>query len=577
MKNLSLNAKFSAILSIFIVGNICISGLSLTKLNDIKDDFNEMGRVVAVRAHQAHEMKELFLIQLINEKNLILSTDAEARALQNKRLDERHTQVLDLHKEAYAISTELGKEELTKFKDFYSQWWGMIGEIRSLVKEGNLSEAAQTSMLKGRELRLNIEEILNSIVKRNFELIDSKADDTDAEYDHNRNLILLVIALTLLIGIAIAYFTLKALGRSIDEIIDTLNSNSVQVSSAASQIANSSVELSQASSEQASSLEQTAASIEEMSSMVQKNAENSNRASALARSSSDSAQRGQNVMQEMVKAINEIERSNASVMSEVDHSNQRITEIVALIGEIGEKTKVINDIVFQTKLLSFNASVEAARAGEHGKGFAVVAEEVGKLAEMSGKASKEIAELLDNSKSQVEGIVNETKSRVGTIIEASKSKVEQGNKIATECSSVLHEIFTNIKSVDQMSRDISVASQEQSQGVQEISKAMTNLDEVTQTNASTSEEAAAAASQLSSQAESLNHTVEMLVLTIKGQNSEYKSMAKVSAKKPGRTYTDHNVIELPKAHKIDSAPMKTAVGASFDHMPSEDDPRFKEI
>ena len=578
MKNLSLNAKISVIISIFIVGYIGISVMSLGKMSEIKDNFDEMARVLSVRVSEAHELKELFLIQLINEKNFILSQTPDFRALQDKRLNDRNTQIRELLVENKKIATPKDKEDLEKFLVIYEKWWTMIQEERSEIASGHISEASSISMTKGRDLRLQIEAVIDEIVKRNSDVMISNAEDADLEYTQSRSMVLITIALTLLLGISIAFFTLRSLGRAIDGIIENLNNNSEQVSSAASQIASTSEELSHASSEQASSLEQTAASIEEMSSMVKKNAENSIRTTSLTKNTSESAQKGKEVMQEMVKAITEIERSNSSVLSEVDQSNERISEIVDLIAEIGEKTKVINDIVFQTKLLSFNASVEAARAGEHGKGFAVVAEEVGSLAQMSGNAAKEIAELLGNSKSQVEKIVSETKSRVGSIIDVSRSKVEQGNKIANDCSQVLEEIFNNIKTVDQMSRDISHATQEQAQGVQEISRAMTTLDEVTQTNASTSEEAASAATQLSSQAESLNHTVELLVLTIRGHQETHHSKKRAPTKAQKEMPLSHNVIELPKADKVEAeSSLKMASSTTHDNFPKEDDPRFKEI
>jgi methyl-accepting chemotaxis protein len=133
-------------------------------------------------------------------------------------------------------------------------------------------------------------------------------------------------------------------------------------------------QLSQATTEQAASLEQTSASIHEMNSMVERNTENAKAAADKSGHSRDGALRGKDVVTKMMTAINEINDANSGIMSQIDESNVRMGEIITVINEIGSKTRVINDIVFQTKLLSFNASVEAARAGEHGKGFAVVAE-----------------------------------------------------------------------------------------------------------------------------------------------------------------------------------------------------------
>ena len=203
-------------------------------------------------------------------------------------------------------------------------------------------------------------------------------------------------------------------------------------------------------------------------------------------------------------------------MDAINESNAKISEIVTVIADIGEKTKVINDIVFQTKLLSFNASVEAARAGEHGKGFAVVAEEVGNLAQMSGNAAHEISQMLGESIKKVETTVSETKLKIETLIWDGKSKVETGTHIAHQCGDVLDEITHNIISVTQMASEISTACREQAQGVHEITKAMNNLGQVTQNNASTSEESAESSKELSTQADTLHSMVQILMDTVNG-------------------------------------------------------------
>lgn len=559
MKNLSLNKKVSIIIAIFVLGYALISTVALMALSEIKDDFNDMARVYAIRLDNAYQLKEVFYIQLINEKNFILASSNEEKNIQKKRLVERDAQTRKEFSEALSVSSEEGKASLNQFLTFYNDWWETVKIIQEKSDQGQMKEVIRLSMVESRDKRLKVEEVLDSVVDYNTKIMSTKADEADAGYQRSFQGVITSIAFTLLAGIIFAFFTLRALGRTIDSIISTLSSNSVQLSSAASQISTSSEQLSQAASEQASSLEQTAASVEELSSMVQKNAQSSGQASSLAESSRKSAGKGQEVMKEMIVAIGDIEQSNSSVLTEVESSNVKISEIVDLIALIADKTKVINDIVFQTKLLSFNASVEAARAGEHGKGFAVVAEEVGSLAQMSGNAAKEIGDLLEDSKSQVEGIIRETKERVGSIITQSRSKVERGNSIAKDCSEVLKEIVENVKVVSQMSQDISTASQEQSQGIQEISHAMSVLDDVTQTNASTSEEAASAATQLSSQANSLNQTVDLLIQTIKGTSESPGTVASTQAQE--------NILTFSRPAKKESLPETL----------NEADPRFKEV
>ena len=189
-----------------------------------------------------------------------------------------------------------------------------------------------------------------------------------------------------------------------------------------------------------------------------------------------------------------------------------------MIKEIGNKTKVINDIVFQTKLLSFNASVEAARAGENGKGFAVVAEEVGNLATMSGNAAKEISDLLSGSIQKVDQIVDMTRTSVQSIMSVSEQKVAQGVQTAQRCEAVLDDMVTKVESVNQMILQISKASQEQSLGVNEISSAMNQIDQASQQNMVSLQHTTHAAETLRSQVIQLNDVIHGLKQTVNGQD-----------------------------------------------------------
>ena len=155
-------------------------------------------------------------------------------------------------------------------------------------------------------------------------------------------------------------------------------------------------------------------------------------------------------------------------------------QIVDVINEIGAKAQVINDIVFQTKLLAFNASVEAARAGEHGKGFAVVAEEVGSLAQMSGSSANEIAELLEDSTLKVSKIIENNKKQISSLLDEAKTKVAHGSEIATACGQILQTLDTTVTTISQSINEITTASQEQSVGINEINTAMNEMDKASQ-------------------------------------------------------------------------------------------------
>jgi methyl-accepting chemotaxis protein len=387
--------------------------------------------------------------------------------------------------------------------------------------------------------------------------------EADEEAAHAKLMITLIGVLGVLGGIITGFVFATSLSKSLNSIALNLAENASQVASAATQIASSSEELSQAATEQAASLEETSSAIEQTSSMVNKNSENAKGTASSSAQSQEKAEQGKLVVQKMINAMDEINDSNNNIMTQINHSNSQIGEIVKVIQEIGNKTKVINEIVFQTKLLSFNASVEAARAGEHGKGFAVVAEEVGNLAQMSGNAAKEITALLEGSIQKVESIVTETKTNVDSLIADGKLKVEAGTDVARQCSQVLDDIIGNVARVSQMAGEISTASQEQAQGVQEITKAMSQLDQVTQTNAATSEECASAAEELSAQAESLKAAVEQLVATIQGAGSAHTTDSVGLAARPrsvvSTSQTRGKVVHLKTSIKPDLE-LKAAAG-----------------
>ncbi len=335
----------------------------------------------------------------------------------------------------------------------------------------------------------------------------------------------LVGAITLgaFLSLFLAMFLMKGSITSLAEAAQSILSVSGQVGGSATDVAGSSQSLSEAATEQAASLEQTAASLEEITSMISKASDSAVLTAESSTESQRKAEDGHTAVDQMLTSMDEISQSNEAILAQISDSNRQMSEIVKVIQDIGNRTKIINEIVFQTKLLSFNASVEAARAGEHGKGFAVVAEEVGNLAQMSGNAAKEISDMLDASISKVEGIVEDTQKKVEILIQTGKEKIEAGVTVAKQSSEVLNEIVQNVSRVSGLAQEISQATKEQAQGVAEINKAMTQLDSVTQQNASTSQGAATSAQQLSTQAQALKISVDELMKVIRGNPGHLKS------------------------------------------------------
>ena len=255
----------------------------------------------------------------------------------------------------------------------------------------------------------------------------------------------------------------QSLNGTLDNLNDIMNQvkeSASQMAQGSGQVSDSSQSISQGATEQAASLEQITASMNEMSSQTTMNAENANQANQLAQVAQGGAEKGNQMMNNMLEA-----------MGEIDDSAQKISKII----------KVIDEIAFQTNLLALNAAVEAARAGVHGKGFAVVAEEVRNLAARSANAAKETTEL----------------------IEGSIKKVDAGTEVANSTSESLKEIVEGISKVTDLVGEIAAASSEQAQGINQVNQGLVQLDQVTQQNTANAEESAAAALELSEQANQL--------------------------------------------------------------------------
>jgi methyl-accepting chemotaxis protein len=256
--------------------------------------------------------------------------------------------------------------------------------------------------------------------------------------------------------------------------------------------------VSQIAGKQASGVQETVAMLSEISSMAERTLANAKKSSEVANTGKRTAEQCRDSVDEMTVSIREIDASSEQIIKQVEEGNKKLSEIIQIISDISNKTKVINDIVFQTKLLSFNASVEAARAGEYGKGFAVVAEEVGNLAQLSGKSSKEIAEMLAGSIHKVETIIQETSNGIQGIVGQTKSKVQKGTEIAQ-------------------------ASVEQAKGVNEITTAMHHLDKATSETSSKAAHAADCAKNLESNTRSLSTLVDGIESDILGLKTDSKA------------------------------------------------------
>jgi methyl-accepting chemotaxis protein len=253
---------------------------------------------------------------------------------------------------------------------------------------------------------------------------------------------------------------LKDMNGALLDIVTRVRAGTDTIATASAEINSGNQDLSSRTEQQAGSLEETASSMEELTSTVKQNADNARQASQLAASASETAERGGDVVAQVVRT-----------MGSINESSRKIADIIT----------VIDGIAFQTNILALNAAVEAARAGEQGRGFAVVAGEVRNLAQRSAAAAKEIKELIGDS----------------------VEKVEAGSRLVDQAGSTMDDVVSSVRRVTDLIGEIAAASEEQRAGIDQVNQSITQMDQVTQQNAALVEEAAAAADAMQDQAHQL--------------------------------------------------------------------------
>ncbi len=328
-----------------------------------------------------------------------------------------------------------------------------------------------------------------------------------------------VLASVLAVAVVLVTWFSSYLTKTLITVSTKINHGAQTFMDSSASINESSQEVSNRTDSSAAALQQTSASLEEISCMIKKSSDNMQTLQTIAQASKHNVDEGKKSLKDMMNNLNTINENNKNINSQVESSNNEISNIVDLIHEISDKTKIINDIVFQTKLLSFNASVEAARAGENGKGFAVVAEEVGNLATMSGKASEEISLILSKSTSRVQEIVSKTKSNIAPLMDASVKNLNHGFGIAEDCSKTFDLIVTDSERINSMVGETFVAFKEQNVAVEEITKAVTDLDLLTQQNSQSAKNNVEHAESLKKEANELGMVTEELTYIISGRAS----------------------------------------------------------
>lgn len=336
-----------------------------------------------------------------------------------------------------------------------------------LARDG--TEQDQKKMLKEKVIPAfeAVIEALDALTEHKEAQGSAAARNGEAAAHSGVRLIRLALAASVILAGLLSWQIVRSTNRVLCDLAANLDQGATQTASAARQVSAASQNLSSGASEQAASVEETSASLEEMSSMIRSTADNAEKAKALAGEAHAVAQAGSRTMLEMNQA-----------MAAIDASSAEVAKIV----------KNIDEIAFQTNILALNAAVEAARAGEAGAGFAVVADEVRSLAQRSAAAAKETADK----------------------IEAAIASSRAGSASCARVGESLTQIAQKVSSTDALVAEIATAAREQAQGIEQINTAITQMDQVTQSNSASAEESASAAEELDAQAASLKDMVGQL-------------------------------------------------------------------
>jgi methyl-accepting chemotaxis protein/methyl-accepting chemotaxis protein-1 (serine sensor receptor) len=368
------------------------------------------------------------------------------------------------------VDTDQERQSVERAQRILSQWVPIFEEITRLCSAGDVHGGDKLEDEKGTQLADAMEAASAEVIAGANESVARKDEETDRIRD--RDMTMIMMAALLMVGTAgIGLWVVRSINLTLRRVAEHLNQRAAQVASSAAQVATSSQSLAQGSSEQAASLEETSASSEEIKAIAAQSSERTREAADLVAGSQQEFTKTSESLCEMVAAMDDINTQS---------------------GKISKIIKVIDEISFQTNILALNAAVEAARAGEAGMGFAVVADEVRSLAHRCARAAGDTSAL----------------------IEESIAKSGEGKNKVDHMAQAIHSITGTSGKIRELVDHVNLSSQEQVRGIEQVTKAINQMEQVTQTTAANAEEGAAAAQELTAQSEGVREIVEKLVAMV---------------------------------------------------------------
>jgi methyl-accepting chemotaxis protein len=470
----TIGAKLLTAFGAMIALTVALSYSSLTSISAFKSQFDHAIDATVLRMSLSEDIATANFQMISAQRGTILSAFAkdtvelEADKVTFRQKAELIRKSLDEIKPL--LVSEEGKrlaEEIAASKD---EWLPHFEEISRLCASDNVIEANRIRKDIVTPIYEKISAAAAGLVAQQHEFLAQDKAAAAEQSAHSRWIALILLGLGIVTGVSVT-FLVKNINRTLRHAVSELYRGAEEVTSAASQVAASSQSLANGASSQAASLEETSASSEEIRAMANQNTETTRSAASLATESQRRFIDANRVLDQMVAA-----------MGEINESSSKISKII----------KVIDEIAFQTNILALNAAVEAARAGEAGLGFAVVADEVRNLAQRCAQAAKDTASLIEDSSA---------KSAEG------KAKVDQ-------VAGFLHIVTGESNKVKTLVDEVNLGSQEQVRGIEQIAKAIVQMERLTQGAAANAEESAAAAEELTAQSKAVKDVVGRLAAMV---------------------------------------------------------------
>lgn len=452
--------------------------------------------------------------------------DDEMEAIYNRTKSD--IQSFDEHlKKMSSLSLATAKaEEIKAIETSWAELQTEINRSLDLVISGSAADR-ETFADRYRKhvdvLRGAIQKNLDQIASWNA--VQSATQRTEAENLTQRSRwgMLAIVSFLLIFIAASGFLLIRNIDRALHSIMESVRTHSHEVFESAKRVDEVSQALDEGAQGTSNSLQVCVSNLTEITQMVDKAHQNANRSTQLASMAREASLAGDQAVTQIAEAMQAIEASTEEFVRNMEDRAKDVTIIANIFHEVTEKAKLINDIVFQTKLLSFNASVEAARAGEYGKGFAVVAEEVGKLSKMTGDVAGQISKLLADSTEQVNAIAvriqdtsTQVRSHATTAVKSGIARVDKGREHLK--SIVQHSIDVKFNT-DQ----ISTATREQSQAIQEIADSLHQLQRTADTNAGKAHDSNDIVHKLLASAGKMEQTVEHLQTFLDGLAAQDKA------------------------------------------------------